>query len=301
MSKILKVKSPNDYSRYIGFESPHPLVCVVDYAKLSPVPHTLNNYSVYGIFFHDAADLALDYGCGKYDYKKGTVICVAPGQIGGKEDNGERINLTGWALLFHPDLLHGTHLEKAIKSYSFFDYRVNEALHMTDGEQETLVSLMRQIQSEIHREHDAVQDAIIVHYIGLVLDFCQRFYNRQFMTRKLENSDRLMQFDRLLRDYFEEKRQLSLGLPTVQYCADQLCMSPNYFGDLVKKATGDTASNYIRQYIVQQAKNGLAAGESIAQVAYSLGFEYAQHLSRMFKKQTGMTPSEYGASLQKNY
>lgn len=206
MSKILKVKSPNDYSRYIGFESPHPLVCVVDYAKLSPVPHSLNNYSVYGIFFHDAADLALDYGCGKYDYKKGTVICVAPGQIGGKEDNGERINLTGWALLFHPDLLHGTHLEKAIKSYSFFDYRVNEALHMTDGEQETLVSLMRQIQSEIHREHDAVQDAIIVNYIGLVLDFCQRFYNRQFMTRKLDNSDRLMQFDRLLRDYFEEKR-----------------------------------------------------------------------------------------------
>lgn len=299
MSKILKVKSPNDYSRYIGFESPHPLVCVVDYEKVSPVPHSLNNYSVYGIFFHDAADLALDYGCGKYDYKKGTVICVAPGQIGGKEDNGERINLTGWALLFHPDLLHGTHLEKTIKTYSFFDYRVNEALHMTEAEQETLVSLMRQIQSEIHREHDAVQDTIIVHYIGLVLDFCQRFYNRQFMTRKLDNSDRLMQFDRLLRDYFEEKRQLSLGLPTVQYCADQLCMSPNYFGDLVKKATGDTASNYIRQYIVQQAKNGRAAGESIAQVAYSLGFEYAQHLSRMFKKQTGMTPSEYGASLQK--
>lgn len=299
MSKILKVKSPNDYSRYIGFESPHPLVCVVDYAKLSPVPHTLNNYSVYGIFFHDEAKLALDYGCGKYDYKKGTVICVAPGQIGGKEDNGERINLTGWALLFHPDLLHGTHLEKAIKSYSFFDYRINEALHMTDGEQETLVSLMRQIQNEIRREHDAVQDAIIVNYISLVLDFCQRFYNRQFMTRKLDNSDRLMQFDRLLRDYFEEKRQLSLGLPSVQYCADQLCMSPNYFGDLVKKATGDTASNYIRQYIVQQAKNELAAGESIARVAYSLGFEYAQHLSRMFKKQTGMTPSEYCASLQK--
>lgn len=298
MSKILKVRNVGDYSRYVGTESRHPLVCVIDYAEISPVPHSLNNYSVYGIFFHDEADIALEYGRGKYDYKKGTVICVAPGQIGGKEDNGERIELTGWALLFHPDLLHGTHLEKAIKEFSFFDYRVNEALHMTEEEHDLFVSLMRQIRDEINRKQDALQDAIIVEYIALVLNFCRRFYNRQFMTRKLENSDTLVKFESLLRDYFEENRQLSLGLPTVQYCADQLCMSSNYFGDLVKKATGDTASNYIRQYIVQQAKNGLAAGTGIAQVAYGLGFEYSQHLSRMFKKQTGMTPSEYCASIQ---
>lgn len=298
MSKILKVRNVGDYSRYVGVESRHPLVCVIDYAEISPVPHSLNNYSVYGIFFHDEADLALEYGCGKYDYKKGTVICVAPGQIGGKEDNGERIDLTGWALLFHPDLLHGTHLEQAIKEYSFFDYRVNEALHMTEEEHDLFISLMRQIRDEINRRQDALQDAIIVEYIALVLNYCRRFYNRQFMTQKLKNSDMLMKFDSLLRDYFEEGRQLSLGLPTVQYCADQLCMSPNYFGDLVKKTTGDTASNYIRQYIIQQAKNGLAAGTGIARVAYSLGFEYSQHLSRMFKKQTGMTPSEYCASIQ---
>lgn len=299
MSKILKVKSVSDYGRYLGHTERHPLVSVIDYAEVSPVPHSLNNYSIYGIFFHDEAAVDLSYGCGKYDYKKGTVICVAPGQIGGKEDNGERVDLTGWALLFHPDLLHGTHLEKRIKDFSFFDYRVNEALHMTDEEHDTFVSLMRQIRDELQKRHDEVQNAIIVGYIELVLNFCQRFYNRQFITRKLENSDILMKFDSLLRDYFEEKIQLTLGIPSVQYCADKLYMSSNYFGDLIKKTTGDTASNYIRRYVIQRAKNELAAGKSIAQAADELGFEYPQHLSRMFKKQTGITPSAYGKNFRK--
>lgn len=293
------VKNVSDYSRYVGAADRHPLVCVIDYAEVSPVRHSLNNYGVYGIFFHDEADIDLEYGCGKYDYKKGTVICVAPGQVGGKEDNGERVYLTGWALLFHPDLLHGTPLGKKIREYSFFDYRVNEALHMTDEEHDVLVSLMRQIQSEIDRRHDAVQDAIIVNYIALVLNFCQRFYHRQFLTRKLENSDTLMRFDSLLREYFDTDLQLSRGLPTVQYCADRLCMSANYFGDTIKKATGDTARNYIRRYVIQRAKNELTAGAGIAQAAYRLGFEYPQHLSRMFKQLTGMTPTAYCESLRK--
>lgn len=299
MNKIQKVRNVSDYSHYVGATNYHPLVCAIDFTEISPVHHSLNNYSVYGIFFHDEADIDLEYGCGKYDYKKGTVICVAPGQIGGKEDNGELVNLTGWALLFHPDLLHGTSLEKTIKEYSFFDYRINEALHMTDEEHDILVSLMRQIRNETERKHDTVQDAIIVSYIGLVLNFCQRFYNRQFLTRKLENTDMLMKFNSLLRDYFDENRQLSIGLPTVQYCADKLCMSANYFGDMIKKTTGDTAGNYIRQFIIQRAKNELTTGISIAQVAYALGFEYPQHLSKMFKKQTGMTPTEYCESLKK--
>lgn len=299
MSKIMKIRNVGDYSRYVGNTDRHPLVSVIDYAEISPVRHSLNNYSVYGLFFHDEADIDLAYGCGKYDYKKGTVICVAPGQVGGKEDNGEQVMLTGWALLFHPDLLHGTSLEKSIKNYSFFDYRINEALHMTAEEHDILSSLMRQIRDELQKKHDELQDSIIVGYIELVLNFCLRFYNRQFITRKLENSNVLTRFDSLLRDYYEEKIQLSLGLPTVQYCADKLCMSSNYFGDMIKKMTGDTASNYIRQYIIQRAKNELATGESIAQVAYGLGFEYPQHLSRMFKKQTGVTPSDYYESLRK--
>lgn len=299
MSKIMKVKNVGDYSRYLGHTDRHPLVSVIDYAEVSPIRHSLNNYSVYGIFFHNEAGIDLAYGCGKYDYKKGTVICVAPGQIGGKEDNGERVMLTGWALLFHPDLLHGAPLEKTIKNYSFFDYRVNEALHMTDEEHNIFVSLMRQIRDELQNRHDQLQNAIIIGYIELVLNFCQRFYNRQFITRKLENSDILMKFNSLLRDYFEEKIQLTLGIPTVQYCADKLCMSSNYFGDMIKRTTGDTASNYIRQYVIQRAKNELTTGVSIGQVADELGFEYPQHLSRMFKRLTGMTPSDYCESIRK--
>ena len=293
MSNILKIRNVNDYGNYLGYTARHPLVCVVDYAEVSPIRHSLNNYSVYALFLRDDANVDLDYGCGKYDYNKGTLLCVAPGQVGGKEDNGEQVSITGWALLFHPDLLHGFPLEKHIREYSFFDYRINEALHMTDEEHDIIVSLMHQIQDELCKNHDGLQNAILVGYIELMLNFCQRFYNRQFLTRKIEYSDILVRFDRLLRDYFSDGLQLSIGLPTVQYCADKLCMSPNYFGDLIKKTTGETASRHIRQFVIQLAKNGLASGENVSQVSDRLGFEYPQHFSRMFKKQEGITPSEY--------
>lgn len=253
---------------------------------------------MYGFFLRDDADVELDYGCGKYDYNEGTLLCVAPGQVGGKEDNGERVAITGWALLFHPDLLHGFPLERRIKEYSFFDYRVNEALHMTAEEHDTLVSLMRQMCDELGKKTDELQNRILVGYIELTLNFCQRFYNRQFLTRKIDNSDILIRFDRLLRDYFDEKLQLKLGLPTVQYCADRLCMSANYFGDVIKKTTGETASSHIRRFVIRLAKNGLAAGESVSQVSDRLGFEYPQHFSRMFRKMEGLTPSEYCRNLR---
>lgn len=299
MSNIYKIKNIGDYSRYLGQTDRHPLVSVIDYTEVSPIRHSLNNYSVYGMFMHEHLPVELTYGCGKYDYTSGTLICVAPGQIGGKEDNGERIDLDGWALLFHPDLLRGTPIEKTIKECTFFDYRINEALHMTDEELDIFVSLMRQIKRELTNSRDDFQDRIIVEYIGLLLNYCIRFYNRQFITRKLENSDILMKFNSLLHDYFRDKKQLTMGLPTIQYCADKLCISSNYFGDLIKKATGDSAGTHIRQYVIQQAKNELATGATIAQVAYTLGFEYPEHLSRMFKKQTGMTPTEYCTSIQK--
>ena len=246
MSKILKINCVGDYSRWVGHTDRHPLVSVIDYAEVSPIRHSLNNYSVYGLFLRDDASVELDYGCGKYDYNKGTLLCVAPGQVGGKEDNGERVSITGWALLFHPDLLRGTPLEKRIRDYTFFDYSVNEALHMTDEEHDILVSLMSQMREELAKNRDELQDVILVGYIG------------------------------------------------VQYCADKLCLSPNYFGDVIKRTTGDTASNHIRRFVIQLAKNGLAAGESVSQVADRLGFEYSQHFSRMFRRQEGITPSEYG-------
>lgn len=296
--KILKVRSVGDYCRHVGAKERHPLVCAIDYGSLADVPHSLNDYDIYGIFFHDEADIDLDYGCGKYDYKKGTVICVAPGQLGGKEDNGERVRLTGWALLFHPDLLHGTRLEKEIRTYSFFDYRVNEALHMTEEEQERIVAILRQVKEEIEAPHDEMQDSILVGYLSVLLRYCQRFYHRQFLTRKVENTDILKRFDRLLQEYFDKGLRQSEGLPTVRYFADRHCLSANYFGDLVKKTTGDTAGNRIRSHVVRMAKNHLASGLSISETAYRLGFTYPQHLSRMFKIQTGMTPSGYIRSLR---
>lgn len=294
MSKILKVRNVGDYIEHLGGKVEHPLVGVVDYAGLSPIPHSLNNYGVYGIFMHKHLSVDLTYGCGKYDYKNGgTIICVAPGQIGGKEDNGERIELDGYALLFHPDLLHGTGLGKAIASYSFFDYTTNEALHTTPEEYATLVELMKHIHQELQVRRDEQQDVIIVNYISLLLSYCQRFYNRQFMTRKLENIDVLQRFRKVLEDYYKRDEQFRAGLPSVSYCADKLCMSPGYLGDLVRKHTGSSAISYIHEFIIQKAKNALAAGSTVANVAYDLGFGYPGHMSRLFKNKEGISPSEY--------
>lgn len=298
MPKILKVNTPADYSSYHGLTDRHPLVTVIEYSRISPIRHSLNSYGVYGIFLQDDNDIDLVYGCGKYDYKNGSLICVAPGQIGGKEDNGERTSIGGWAMLFHPDLLRGTGLQDDIKRYSFFDYRVNEALHMNDDEHQTIVAIFRKIEEEIARPRDDFQDEIIVGYISLMLKFCKRFYNRQFLTRKLVNADILARFEAMLCDYYSANRQMDMGIPTVNYCAEQLCMSSNYFSDLIKKTTGENAGAIIRRFVIQYAKNELASGLGVSEVAYKLGFEYPQHFSRMFKNVTGMTPKAYITSLR---
>ena len=299
MSKILKVSNVGDYIRYVGEQEQHPLVGIIDYAALSPVRHSLNNYGVYGVFMHEHLSVDLTYGCGKYDYRNGgTVICVAPGQIGGKEDNGERIDLDGWALLFHPDFLHGTSLEKEMRSFSFFDYNVNEALHTSSEEFEILASFMRRIKQELEGNRDGMQDAIIVDYISLLLNYCKRFYERQFLTRKIANADALQRFHAVLEAYYAQENPFQSGLPTVAYCADQLCMSAGYLGDLVRRHTGDTAINYIHRFILQKAKSLLSAGKTITEVAYDLGFAYPQHLSRLFKKKEGLSPSEYVNRIQ---
>lgn len=293
MAKILKVNKTSDYSEYHGLTDRHPLITVIDFSEISPVRHSLNRYEVYGVFVQENNDLDLTYGCGRYDYKDGSLICVAPGQIGGKEDNGERDSIGGWAMLFHPDLIHGTQLEKDIRNYSFFDYSVNEALHMNETEREIVASIFKRIKSEVENPHDDLQDDILTSYISLLLKYCQRFYNRQFITRKLSNNDILSRFDSFLKGYFAENRQISNGLPTVGVCAEHLCMSVNYFSDLIKKMTGESPGRLIRQFVIRLIKNELASGLTVAEAAYRLGFEYPAHLSRMFKKETGMTPSEY--------
>lgn len=292
-AKILKVNKTSDYSGYHGLTDRHPLITVIDFSEISPIRHSLNKYGVYGVFVQENNDLDLMYGCGKYDYKDGSLICVSPGQIGGKEENGERVSIGGWAMLFHPDLIRGTQLEKDITNYSFFDYSVNEALHMNEKEREIVVSIFKRIKSEIENPHDDLQNDILVSYISLLLKYCQRFYNRQFLTRKLSNNDILSKFDSFLKEYFTENRHTSSGLPTVSICAEHLCMSVNYFSDLIKKMTGESADRHIRQFIIRQIKNELASGLTVAEAAYKLGFEYPAHLSRMFRKETGITPTQY--------
>lgn len=293
MPKILNVHRTSDYSGYHGLTDRHPLITVIDFSEISPIRHSLNRYGVYGVFVQEDNDLDLTYGCGKYDYRDGSLICVAPGQIGGKEDNGERASIGGWALLFHPDLIHGTQLEKEIRHYSFFDYSVNEALHMNEKEHDIVVAVFKRIKSEIDNPQDDFQNDILVGYISLLLKYCQRFYNRQFITRKLSNNDILSRFGSFLNGYFTDGLQLKNGLPTVNICAEHLCMSANYFSDLIKKMTGESPGRLIRQFVIRQIKNELASGLSVAEAAYRLGFEYPPHLSRMFKKETGMTPTEY--------
>lgn len=293
MPKILNVIRTSDYSGYLGVIDRHPLVTVIDYSEISPIRHSLNKYGVYGVFMQENNELDLAYGCGRYDYKDGSLICVSPGQIGGKEDNGERVSIGGWAMLFHPDLIHGTQLEKEIRCYSFFDYHVNEALHMNEREREIVVSIFKRIKSEVENPHDELQDELLVSYISLLLKYCQRFYNRQFITRKLSSNDILSRFDMFLKGYFADGLQASNGLPTVSACAEHLCMSVNYFSDLIKKMTGESPGRMIRQFVIRQIKNELASGLSVAEAAYKLGFDYPAHLSRMFKKETGMTPTDY--------
>lgn len=296
MANILKVNKPSDYSAFVGQTDPHELVSVIDYSSLSPVRHSLNYYGVYGLFLQGKEEwLDLTYGTGKYDYTEGTLICVAPGQVGGMEDNGEFIDLSGWAVLFHPDILQGTTLEHDIKRFSFFDYSVNEALHTTADERDTLIAIMRQLKNELHFPADDMQNRILVGFINLLLRYAQRFYNRQFETRIVVNNNILARFEALLKDYFDKDYQLKHGVPSVQYCSERLFMSPSYLSDVIRRTTGDTANHYIKRFVMQLAKNKLAAGMNSSEVAYALGYDYPQHFARTFKRITGMTPSQYAS------
>lgn len=298
MDKILKVDSVDDYCRWIGTSSPHPLLAVINYAEVSPIRSSLNAYGVYGMFLQKNNPLELTYGCGKYDYKDSSLICVAPGQVGGREDDGSEVSIGGWGLLFHPDLIRGRRLEEDIKRCTFFNYSVNEALHMSADEYEHLECILMQIQDELQFQRDDRQDDILAGYLGLLMIYSARFYDRQFMTRQIQYSDLLTRFHDFLHEWIGSGKAAESGIPTVQMCADKLCMSPNYFSDLIKRLTGDSAGRRIRKFIIGCAKDSLAAGQSVAETAYQLGFEYPQHLTRMFKAYTGMAPTRYLASLK---
>ncbi len=290
---ILKVHSVNDYARYIGAPVLHPLVSVIHYDELEHCRHSLNNYDVYAIFIGDETLEDLTYGLTTYDLHRHALMCVAPGQIGGKADTGEEIQTKGWALLFDPELLHATDLERRMSAYTFFSYNTNEALLMTAEQRQTIVCQMEAIRQELMGPADDHTPHVVLSYLQLILEYISRYYTRQLSLQTQASSDLLTRFENLLKRYYADGLQRTHGLPTVKYCAQELFLSPNYFGDLIRQMTGDTASNIIRRFVMQQAQKMLIGGVGVTAAAEQLGFEYPQHFTRMFKKHFGESPSQY--------
>ena len=294
MEKILKVHSVNDYARYIGAPELHPLVSVIHYDELEHCRHSLNNYDVFGIFIGDETLDELKYGLQSYTLHRHALMCVSPGQIGGKTDTGEEIQTKGWALLFDPALLSGTELARHLPSYTYFSFFISEALLMSDEQRQIIVTLFEAIRTELQlADDDSHQRHILVHLIGLILEYIARFYEQQLSTKTKESDDLLLRFETLLHHYYDQQLYRQHGLPTERYCAQKLFLSPNYFGDLIRQMTGDNASSAIRRFVMQRAQHLLTAGHTIAETAEMLGFDYPQHFTRMFKRHFGISPREY--------
>jgi AraC-like DNA-binding protein len=294
MKNILHVSDPNVYASFLNAPVLHPLVSVIHYDEVSPIRSSMNRYGVYGLFVQKNYPKNLTYGMKMFDAEEGSIIAVEPGQIGGKEDDGERIFISGWVLMFSPELLHGTDLESRMKDYHFFSYFATETLKMEPSEWGRITQLLSQMRHELQENSDsAVLRSVILGYIRLVLEYCNRIYLRQLSKEDKSSSDILKRFHNLLREYYLDGRQLDYGVPSVQYCADQLAYSARYLGDVIHKATGGTAISYIHSFVIEQGKNLLMNGQNINETAHLLGFDYPHHFTRLFRKVTGITPTEF--------
>ena len=294
MKNTLSLSDPNVYARFLGAPVLHPLVTVIHYDEVSPIRSSLNRYGVYGLFIQRNFPKNLTYGMKMFDAPDGSIIAVEPGQIGGKEDNGERIRISGWAFLFSPEILHGTDLEDRMKEYHFFSYFATESLKMEPAEWGRITQLLVQLRHELEENDDSpALRTVILGYIRLILEYCQRIYLRQLSGEDEASSDLLKRFHQLLRDYYLDGRQMDLGVPTVQYCASELAYSARYLGDVIHKATGGTAIGYIHSFVTDQGKNLLMNGHNVNETAHLLGFEFPHHFTRLFKRATGVTPSEF--------
>ncbi len=293
-TKLLNIETISQYNEMLGIETLNPLVSVIDLSTAKPMRHMRHTFSFYVVFLKDEKNCELIYGRQRYDYQKGSVICLAPGQVIGIEDTGEVFQPKGWALCFDPELIRGTSLGRNMFEYSFFSYDVNEALHLSDSERRLFVDCLEKIKMELENKTDRLSKRLIATNIELLLDYCLRFYERQFVTREPVNRNILVRFETLLEEYFSGGKAVNNGLPSVKYCASELCLSAGYFGDLIKKETGISAQTYIQNKVINIAKERiLNPMYSITQVAYELGFQYPQHFTRLFKKVTGKTPKDY--------
>jgi AraC family transcriptional regulator, transcriptional activator of pobA len=296
MDEIINLDNISKFNEMRGLETLHPLVSVIDFSKMKLIPEARANYGFYCVFLKDAVCGDMKYGCNYYDYQEGTLVFIAPGQVItiGNKPGSHRPK--GWGLLFHPDLIRGTSLGQNIKNYTFFSYQANEALHLSEKERQIILDCLSKIDYELHQSIDKHSKTLIANSTELLLNYCMRFYDRQFITRSHINKDILVRFENVLDNYLKSEIAKTVGLPTVKYCADQLNISANYFGDLIKKETGKSAQEYIQLKLINIAKDRIFdTSKSVSEIAYELGFKHPQHFSRMFKHETGYTPNEYRA------
>lgn len=293
MDDVINFSNIKEYNAFNNNETLHPLAGVVYLDKADPRRNRRLRYEFYTVFLKKIHCGDLRYGLGNYDYEEGTLIFLAPGQVIG-QNSEDYYQPEGIALVFHPDLLLGTSLGKNMSDYHFFSYAVNEALHLSEQERKIILECIANIENELHHAIDKHSKQLIVNNIELFLNYCTRFYDRQFITRDNVNRGILERFEELMNDYFSSDKPFTLGLPTVAYCADQLNLSANYFGDLIKKETGVSAQEYIQSKVINVAKEHIFdKNKSISEIAYELGFKYPQHFTRLFKQRVGYTPNEY--------
>ena len=287
MKEVIKLDTVDQYNRLFGLETLHPLVSVVNLSEATRFPtHFTMNYGVYALFLKNVKCGDIRYGRQIYDYQEGTVTSFAPGQVV-EVDMPQGVRPNAHGLLFHPDLIKGTSLGQDIKHYSFFSYASAEALHLSEEEKSIFTDCLEKIRMELQHPIDKHSKRLISRNIELLLDYCMRFYERQFITRSESNKSVLVKFEALLDDYFQSDKPQTDGLPSVKYFADKVFLSPNYFGDLIKKETGKSAQEYIQTRMIDIAKEMIAGTEkTVSQIAYELGFQYSQHFNRIFKKNT---------------
>ena len=294
MKKVLRITNPNDYAAYVNAPPLHPLVCILRYEELGLFRRSLNRYAVYGLFIQHEFVKGISYGMKTYETHGPSIIAVAPGQIGGVEDNGELISRKGWVLLWSPELVHGSVWEKTMEEYGFFSYYSSNSLEMSPAEWDRISLLIGQMRKEVqdHEDSPALR-GVLQGYLHVILEYCNRIYLRQAAFGDKDSSDMLKRFHQLLLDYYAENKQMGQGVPSVQYCASELAYSPRYLGDLIHKATGGTAIGYIHSFVIERGKSLLMHGHNVSETAHLLGFEYVHHFNRIFKKVTGLTPSEF--------